>query len=305
MSKLRLSTRDNYLCIWKLFNQFVIRLDNILCTWEQRAAMFCAHLIDEGLQSATVRSYLSAIKSVLKDNDYDWDDSQTLLATLIRACRQINDQVKVRFPIKKSLLEVLLFELPRVLGFNQPYLIVLYRALFALAYYGLFRVGELASGTHPAQARDVHITTNKHKILIILRTSKTHAKESRPQQIKITSQSSCTSSKPSKSHFCPFQLATDYMKLRGGYSTLCELFFIFHDCSPVCTAMVRTILRKTLNSLNLNASLYDTHSFHVNRHAEARLHGGADTIGRKMEIKCCVSIFKRLISCAYRCGQSI
>ena len=47
-------------------------------------------------------------------------------------------------------------------------------ALFATAYYGLFRVGEITDSQHAVKACDVHIGVNKRKLLFILRTSKTH-----------------------------------------------------------------------------------------------------------------------------------
>ena len=58
---------------------------------------------------------------------------------------------------------------------EQPYLLVLYEAIFCLAYYGLMRIGELTEGDHPIKAKDIHIGVNKDKILLVLYTSKTHS----------------------------------------------------------------------------------------------------------------------------------
>ena len=81
-----------------------------------------------------------------------------LMTTLTRACRAVNDSVFIRRPIRKGLLEVILYEVERVI-LNQPYLITLYWAFFALSYYGLFRIGELDQGDHPMKAGDVQIRT--------------------------------------------------------------------------------------------------------------------------------------------------
>ena len=59
----------------------------------------------------------------------------------------MNDQIQTRLPIHRNLLEILLFELERIYT-DQPYLEILYKDLFILAYYGLFRVGELTQGPH-------------------------------------------------------------------------------------------------------------------------------------------------------------
>ena len=89
-------------------------------------------------------------------------------------------------PIHFNLFEMILFELNRYYGATQPYLNITYRALLSLAYYGLMRIGELTTSQHSLKAKDVHIASNKNKILVILHSSKTHGKESLPQKIKIS-----------------------------------------------------------------------------------------------------------------------
>ena len=54
-------------------------------------------------------------------------------------------------------------------------------------YYGLLRVGELTISPHTIKAMDVHKAENKNKILICLRTSKTHDRSNQPQIIKLDS----------------------------------------------------------------------------------------------------------------------
>ena len=183
-AKNRPSTVANYLMVWRHFNAFLMQLDDKPQLWEDRVSLFAANLIDEGIQSSTLKSYISVIKGLLVDGGYDWDDGEMLICTLSQACRMINDRVSVRLPIKCGLLEIIPFEIKRIFH-DQTYLSVLYQTIFIIAYYGLFRVGELATGTYPVRAKDVHIGQNKGKILFVLYTSKTHGLESRPQKIKI------------------------------------------------------------------------------------------------------------------------
>ena len=131
-----------------------------------------------------LKSYFSAIKGTLKDDGYDWNDSKVLLNTLTPACRVMNDKLKIRLPIQKGLLELMLFQLQKLFS-NQPYLVTLYKAWFLTTYYGLFRVGELTNGNHFVRASNVHIGINKNKILFILHSSKTHDIWNHPQKIKI------------------------------------------------------------------------------------------------------------------------
>ena len=130
------------------------------------------------MQSQTVKTYVSAIKRVLIDDGYTWDNTKILLTSLTRGCRIINDRVRTRLPIQCNLLELILFEVQRIFtDSSQYYLEILYKALFALGYYGLFRVGELTLSPHVIKASNVHVATNQDKILIVLYTSKTHGKE--------------------------------------------------------------------------------------------------------------------------------
>ena len=154
------STRKTYHRIWTCFNKFLLRLDRKPEFWEDRVALFAAYLVEQGRQSATIKSYVSAIKNVLKTDGYEWDDSKVLLNCLTKACKLENDKVKTRLPIQVGLLDILLFEIDRIYH-NQEFLAIMYKAMFALSYYGLFRVGELASGDHPVKAKDVHVARNK------------------------------------------------------------------------------------------------------------------------------------------------
>ena len=207
----RSSTYKTYYSIWKSFNRFVIRLDVIPRTWEQRTSLYCAYLVNKGVKSSTLRSYVSAIKGVLKLMRYQWNDSEVILNALVRVCKFNNDQVSARLPISEKLLEMMLFELERVY-LDQPYLEILYKTILAIRYYGLFRIGELtAPSNHTIKACNVHVAKNKQKILIVLHTSKTHGKESYLQKVRINGSQSYWetdkwNSKKGAQFFCPFTL---------------------------------------------------------------------------------------------------
>ena len=126
---------------------------------------------------------------MLKINGVAISEDQYLLNSLTKACKLKNDCFRVRLPIQKGMLRVILNKTHECLATvsNQPYLSLLYRTLFSTAYYGLFRVSELTISEHQIKAVDIHIGMNKKKILFILRSSKTHYKNVPPQMIKIKS----------------------------------------------------------------------------------------------------------------------
>ena len=184
----RKSTIRTYLNIWRQFNNFVISLDVKLSSWEARTTLFIAYLIDNGKQSSSIKSYVSAIKKLLVMDGYKWKDNEVLLTSLTKACRLINDKVKTRLPIQCGYLEMLLFELERYFSSkSQFYLECMYKAILTLSYYGMMRVGEVTDSTHVLRTKNVHMATNKDKLLLVLYTSKTHGLGQRPQKIKITS----------------------------------------------------------------------------------------------------------------------
>ena len=232
--------------------------------------MFCTYLVEKGYQSSTIKSYVSGIKKCLTGDGYPWDDTKLILNSLTKACKLKNDTVYCRRPITKNLLEMLIFELDRFI--DSHYLRTMYRAMLCIGYYGLMRVGELADGPHVAKVCNVFVGQNKEKILIILYSSKTHGKESRPQEIKISSLTEASKNTNSNlvklnsnSIICPFKAMQDYKDLRGGYSSKDENFFVFSDGTAIKPQHLRTVLRTCLKRLNLNPNAFDCHSLRVGR----------------------------------------
>ena len=260
--KHRDTTKLAYLGIWRNFNKFVIRLDHIPPTWEERTCLYIAYLAAEGNKSSTIKSYISGIKSILDDDGYVWNQNAFKFASLTRGCKLENDRVKTRLPIRLKLLELILdkIEIHYLRKRNQPYLNKLYKCLFVLAYYGLLRIGEMASGSHPFKAKDIHVSHRKQKILIVLFTSKTHGRDTLPQQIKIWADTDTASYK-----YCPFEVTNEFTRSRGGYRSNSEPFFVFQDGTPVKPRHVRAVLRAILKKLGLNQKLYNTHSFRIGR----------------------------------------
>ena len=86
---------------------------------------------------------------------------------------------------------------------KQPYLEILYKTIFLIGYYGMFRIGELTLSPHVMKAKDISFSKNKNKIQILLHSSKTHGKESPPQKIKISEVPPAAKSNRHR-FFCPF-----------------------------------------------------------------------------------------------------
>ena len=139
----------------------------------------------------------------------------------------------------------------------------MYKALFALGYYGLMRVGKLTESPHTVKAANIHMATNKKKILIMLYSSKTHGMCDRPQTISITSNVQESYFRV-KHNFCPFLVLQTYIQVRDKYyDTEADQLFVFSNGDPVKPNHAREVLRTALCTLGLNETLYDMHSLRI------------------------------------------
>ena len=94
----------------------------------------------------------------------------------------------------------------------------------------MLRISEVTTGEHPIRVWDVHVRQNKNKLLFVLRMSKTHWWDDKPQIIKISSSDS-----QGEIRFCPFQAVKDYILIRPVALAKTDPFFVFSDRSPVKT----------------------------------------------------------------------
>ena len=201
------------------------------------------------------------------------NEDQNLLNSLTKACKIRNDKLKLRLPIHKQMLHVILNKIDDYfMKANQPYLALLYQTLFSTTYYGLLRVSEVTSteSNHAVLAKDLQIADNKRKILLILRSSKTHGKNMHPQLVKISStrKKNSVSQDESKHKFCPYNLLRRYFKARGGYRHDTEQFFTFRDGSPVTAYHFNFYLKLILRKCGFQNQYYGTHSLKAGRSSD-------------------------------------
>ena len=166
--------RKTYHRVWKIFSKFYLHLDIKSDTWEERIVLFTGFLIDCKLKLATVQTYLSALRCVLTEDGHKLNEDLFLMNSLTRACKMKNDSLIVCF-------QAILHQTHKhFIQISQPYLGKLVPAMLLASYYGLLRAGEITQGPHVILAKNVHITTNKKKLMFLLRSSKTHQELDEP-----------------------------------------------------------------------------------------------------------------------------
>ena len=139
---------------------------------------------------------------------------------------------------------------------------ILYKAVFASAYYGLLRVSEVTTGAHPILAKHVQIGLNKNKILFVLGSSKTHDKPMKPQLVKISVRNGKGITQ-ARAEYCPFTILHAYINNRPKRSQVAEAFFVFVDGTPVRPHHMRRILKLMLLLAGFDSKLYDMHSLRI------------------------------------------
>ena len=267
----RSSTRKTYYAIWRIFNEFFIKLDQKPESWEDRLTLFVGYMVSKRRKASTISSYISAIKAVLIEDGVKLNENKYLLTSLTQACRYHNNSVKTRLPIGKSMLAILIDQTAQYfLNANQVYLATLYKALFKASYFGLLRVSEVTSGAHPVLGKDVHIAQNKRKVLFILRTSQTHWTDSKPQLVGISSklerqQNGEVKYRGSPLIICPYSILRQYVKERPPRVGNDEPFFIFGDRTPVTPSHMKKTLKFLLTLSGFDAHLYSIHSLRIGR----------------------------------------
>lgn len=256
-------TDAKYYADWLTFNRFLLRLNNIPPSWEERTYVYLNYLEQTIHQSATLKVYKTAIKYELKNLGYEFDEEKFDLKATIRTCKYKNDRCAIRSPIHWSLLNSLLDCIhSHYMDKGQVYLAKLYRAMLALGYFALLRVGEMTKGPHNVSVRDVNSSVAKRTLQVILRTSKTHGLGDYPKVIQVPFQSKTAKSDiVLEPRYCPFVIMREYAKShRPKFNRLDEPFFIFQDKSPVTAAQFRRMLKKMIKLIGLNPDWYNTHS---------------------------------------------
>lgn len=258
----RVSTRLKYHEIWTTFNKFLIRFDRMPMTWEDRIYVYTAHLVDNKKSINTVKSYLSAIRQILKSDGVELHEDKDLLSSLLTTCKIKNKSLFIRMPIKFKLLKAIIDHTHIALNREGQYFLgALLKSMFSMAYFGLLRVGEMVKSQHQIKLRNVHFAKNKSKVTILLESSKTHSKTDKPQKITLPEVKKLP-------QYCPVSLLKEYLKLRRNIKS--KALFVLRDGQPISAAIFRNWLRKMLKRIGLSCKLYDTHSFRSGRCCDLR-----------------------------------
>ena len=103
--------------------------------------MFLSYLQIKGLSPTTITTYLSAIGYVHKSYSVNDPTSKFIVQKVLASVNKLHGSSDSRLPITLVILHQLLDSVYKAI--SNSYNAKLLRAMFAIAFYGLFRVGEI------------------------------------------------------------------------------------------------------------------------------------------------------------------
>ena len=120
------------------------------------------------------------MRAILKEDGIELNDNSLMLSPILKSCKYTTEgSGQVRLLIQLGMLNLLSDEIDEIyLDKNQPYLGLLFKTVLTLGYFGLMRIGEMTAveSHHTIKLEDVHVDTEKEKILIFLKLLK-HTQE--------------------------------------------------------------------------------------------------------------------------------
>ena len=247
-------SRQSYQRAWRLYIEFSGRF----CETSSPSlplditsiALFISYMSPLKCAHSTICSYVSATSYVHKLRGLADPTKSFLISKLLTAHRRANPLLDVRLPITRPVLH----RLVRSLEFtnSSSYQRVLYTAMFLTAFYGFFRLGELASKNKRAANPVVQfdqltflLQDDRPAIAKICISQYKHSLSKRPFDVLINRELS--------QPFRPVDRFLQFCALRGDAP---GPLFCMPDLSPISISIFNRQLSSSLSFRGLDTSRY-------------------------------------------------
>lgn len=268
---LALNTKRSYNTGLSAFANFRSNF-NIPETWPPKldtVLHFIAHLSLKNLSINTARLYVSSISYNCKILNLNDVTNNFLVSKVLEGFRRSFKKSDARLPITPSILSKILATLPRVC--INAYELKLFTSAYTLAFWGLFRIGELvvdssnnSNAAHSVLLRsDVCLSEDNTKLSVHLRMSKTD------QYGKGTS----INIPRSQNTICAVSKMVDFLESRPQNDG--PLFCHFNG-KPLTKYQFSSMLNKTITLAGFGESGYKSHSFRIGAATALSMAGFSD-----------------------------
>ena len=210
--------------------------------------LFITHLFKHGYAVNTIRTFTYAITYYHKLCCLPDPGSSFLVIKTLQGLGHLRPSVDTRLPITLGILVQLTLVLPQAC--SNRYEVILYRAVFALAFFGLCRISELtiSPSTHTLHLSDIIIREKPPRVVVVFTTFKHSLSK---QSITIY---------PRNSSLCPVATMLCYLSHRISHS---QFLFISSSGKPVTWLQFTYMLKRCIGLLHMDPKLYTSHSFRI------------------------------------------
>ena len=249
------STTQVYKRAWVLFqhclvvtNQNKISVQDLPLSF-QTILVYLTYLRIKGFAPATITTYVSAIGYIHKVNGLVDPTTQFIIQKTLSSINRLHATTDSRLPITQFILFRLLQSMDKII--SLPYHITLLQAMFAVAFYGLFRIGEITKQKNGSVCINMdQVRVYQDRIVITIKDFK-HNKRNQPFEIVLHKQNSGA---------CPYLLLLNYLAIRGsGQGPL----FRFIDGKPITRNFFNSKLKMGLEFIGLDVTRYKSHSLRI------------------------------------------
>lgn len=226
--------------------------------------LFISHCFEVGYSPSTISTYIAGISFICKLNNWVDQTDLFLIKKLLEGCRRSRKRIDTRAPINPTMLREICLALPALC--YTRYETSLFKAVYLLAYFGLFRVSELVFTSHlqphrAVQDGDISFTKDATAVIITLKQSKTN-QAGPPVVLRIPCEQD--------SELCPVRSLKEYVKVRPN----CQgNFFCHSNGTPLTRSQFSGLLSKCIHSQSLNRGRFLTHSFRIGRATQLAAQG--------------------------------
>lgn len=268
-----LAAFDQFRSLQRLSNSWPPKLETVV--------KFVAFLSIKGLSPNTAKSYITSIGFKCKIQGLSDVSTNFVVQKMLEGMKRLGQRSDTRLPITEDILTQLALKLPGVC--TNSYESKLFRAAFSLAFWGLFRVGEITATKgrnidHILAVHDITMNANIGVLRIHLRFSKTDQ----------TGQGVFIDLKRVGSIVCPFDSMKQYLAARPSVN---GPLFIHFNGKALTRYQFSAVLNKTLIFAGVNPAKYKSHSFRL---------GGATAMSVAGKSVDEIKLMGRWKSCAYK-----
>ena len=233
--------------------------------------LFITYCFEKALSARTIATYISGVAFFHKINNWPDFSQAFIVKKLLEGCHRSRRTFDTRAPITMDMLKEICKLLPTIC--HDAYEYQLFKAMFCLAYFGLFRVGELVSTkgqVNMLQSRDVTLDIPNKHVLISMSRFKTNQRGN-PVILKLPCERDGS--------ICPVHSLQKYLFYKSSQT---GPLFIHSNGAVATRYQFAAVLKKCIDRSQYNHSNVKTHSFRIGRATQLALMGLSESAIMKL-----------------------